>query len=414
MRLRAELYSFEFHDCRPMKKKLIVVSSRFPYPVVGGDRLRIFHLCKALSKSYDLTLICLCEKRSELEFIIPIDNVFKRIERIFHSRWSSWISCFFALPTSTPLQVAYYRSSLLAKIIHDVSGEHDAILVHLIRTAESVKNIKLPKFLEMTDAISLNYERVKSTKANRFFDLRKFIYRIEYNRLNAYEKRVVSFFDKSFMVSDIDKQYLCQSNDKVCDKIIVASNGVDFERLRFNFAVSGCDLIFIGNITSFQNLDAAIFLAESVLPLVRKCFPGTKLRLVGRISDEHGRKFSKIEGVEVTGEVDDVSKVVLGGGVGVCPVRMGAGVQNKLLEYMALGLPAVTTSIGLEGLGARHGHELLVGNSPSELADAIVLLLRDRVFASMLASNARIFVESNHSWRVALLPILNAVDAWLS
>lgn len=101
------------------------------------------------------------------------------------------------------------------------------------------------------------------------------------------------------------------------------------------------------------------------------------------------------------------------GGVGVCPLRLGAGVQNKVLEYMALGLPTVSTSLGLEGFSAQDGKELLLADDAQELADAVFRLLVNRAEAKSMAEAARVFVETNHSWQAQLRPLLAKVNAAL-
>ena len=397
-----------------MKKKLIVASSRFPYPVVGGDRLRIYQLCKALSKSYDLTLVCLCEKKSELEFVIPNDSVFKKIERIYHSRWRSWISCLLALPTSTPLQVAYYKNSLFEKTIQDISADHDALLAHLIRTAESVKNVELPKFLEMTDAISLNYERVKNTKAIGFFDLRKFIFEIECNRLNTYEKLAASYFDQSFMVSDVDRQYLFKHDEETLSRVHVFSIGIDLEKLKYSFKDNNLDIIFIGNMSSLQNYDAALLMASEIMPRILKVLPLAKLKIIGRITEAAKNILSSYENVIVTGEVESVSEHVSSGAVGVCPVRLGAGTQYKVLEYMAFGLPVVSTNMGLEGFHAIAGNDLIVADDLDDFAAGVIRLITDRRYAKSIAESARKYVEINHDWESMLQPMVSIIEGGIN
>ena len=96
------------------KKKLLVLTPRFPYPVIGGDKLRIYHLCRVLSRRFSLTLLSMCESDDEMHAALPDDGVFDRVERVFLSRRRSYLNTLLALPTRTPLQVAYYRSRAFA------------------------------------------------------------------------------------------------------------------------------------------------------------------------------------------------------------------------------------------------------------------------------------------------------------
>lgn len=391
-------------------KSLLVLTPRYPYPVIGGDRLRIYQVCKALSAHYRLTLLSLCENRGEMAMPLPDDGVFTSIERLYLPRWRSWLNCAAALPRAIPLQVAYYRHRGFRNRAAELMAVHDATLAHLIRVGDAIKDMPGAKFLEMTDAIALNYERIRETRHARN-DLRSRIFALESRRLRRYEETIVDRFDHSFLVSDVDRCFLFDGKPERMARVSVCSNGVDLQGLPYAFDPAGRDMVFIGNMHSLQNLDAANFAAVQVLPRVRARSPGTVLRLIGRIHPEQAERLAAVEGVHVTGEVPDVAAAARGGGVGICPLRLGAGVQNKVLEYMALGLPTVSTALGLEGFEARDGHELLVADDADTLAQATLRLLADRAAARAMAVAARAYVDGHHSWDARLAPLIARVDA---
>jgi glycosyltransferase involved in cell wall biosynthesis len=278
----------------------------------------------------------------------------------------------------------------------------------MIRTGDFIDHKKAPCFLEMTDAISLNYDRIRM-RGGFSFDFRVVVFKLESLRLKAYEQRIVNDFDASFIVSEVDRQYLFGPHPDMLSRVVVCPNGVDLEKFPFCFSPEGRDIIFIGNMTSLQNLDAARYMAVEILPLVRSRCPGSRLRLVGRIQPKKAQELSRIPGVVVTGEVPDVAMAVKGGAVGVCPLRLGAGIQNKILEYMALGLPTITTSMGLEGLSAEPDRDLIVADDSEVFANAIATLILDRNEAEMLAVNGRHYVQSSHSWEVLLEPLVSKI-----
>lgn len=127
------------------RKSILVLTPRFPYPVIGGDRLRIFEICKELSKNYDLTLASLCESKSEVEYDLPEDGVFKNVHRVYLPKWKSYLNCIVALPQDKPLQVAYYSSLKFRRLVNKLSESHNIILPHLIRTADYAKNLENKK-----------------------------------------------------------------------------------------------------------------------------------------------------------------------------------------------------------------------------------------------------------------------------
>lgn len=392
-----------------LRRRLLILTPRYPYPVIGGDRLRIYQICKALSRQFQLTLLSLCERKAELEKPFPDDGVFHSIERIFMPRWRSWLNCAAALPTEIPLQVAYYRNAEFFKRAAILHSQHDATMVHLIRASDAVRNFPGTKFLEMTDAISLNYERIRKT-GHAKNDWRSHVFSLESRRLRRYEEEVVDYFDHSFLVSEIDRQFLFENQNSRLDRVSVCSNGVDLSGLPYQFSEKGRDIVFIGNMYSLQNLDAANFMATDVMPRIRANRSDVFLRLIGRIRDEDAVRLRQIDGVIVTGEVDDVAVEARDAGVGICPLRLGAGVQNKVLEYMALGLPTVSTSLGLEGFKARDGQELLIADDAARLADAVLRLLENRDEAKAIAEAARKYVELNHSWESQLAPLVSKIN----
>ncbi|EOD81597.1 glycosyl transferase, group 1 [Grimontia indica] len=393
------------------RKKILVITPRFPYPVIGGDRLRIYEICKELSKTYEITLASLCETQAEMEYVTPDDGVFCSVHRVLLPKWKSYLNCLSALPTSTPLQVAYYSSLKFAKLVKTLAKDHDLVLPHLIRTAGYAKDLDVRKVLEMTDAISMNYFRVSETKNHA--GIKGLIYNVEKNRLNYYEKLVAKSFDCNVLVSKFDRDFLFQNDKALFEKSLVCSNGVDIEKLPFEFSPSKNFVVFIGNMYSAQNMDAALWFASEAMPLLREHGDYT-FKVIGRIKPENERKLKSYEGVMVTGAVDDVVDHARGAIAGVCPVRLAAGVQNKILEYMALGLPTITSKTGLEGLEANSGLDILVADTPTEIVQSILLLDSDKQLAKKIAHSANHYVKEHHSWSGKLRPLNEKIKEILS
>ena len=390
-----------------MKPKLLVLTPRFPYPVIGGDRLRIYQICKVLSTHFDLTLLSLTDSKKDIGFK-TLDNIFVAVEVVYMPKWKSWLNCILALPSKIPLQVAYYKNRKFKDRAKDLMSWHDGALAHLIRVGDAIKDIEAVKFLEMTDAISLNYSRVRDAEYLKPNFL-SFIYSLEASRLRMYETTIVDNFNLSILVSEIDRQYLFGDLGAAGKRVIVSTNGVDLDDFKYSYSEDAVDLIFIGNMQSLQNYDAAYYMASEVLPIVRKYLPHVKLRLIGRISTKDADKLSAFDGVYLTGEVANVSIAAHGGAIGVCPVRLGAGVQNKVLEYMALGLPVVSTSIGLQGFDAVNGEHLIVADDADEFAKEILILLNDKNKRKHIAAAARAYVECNHAWKSKFQPVIENI-----
>lgn len=392
------------------RKRILVLTPRFPYPVVGGDRLRIYEICRELSKHYELSLLSLCESEAEMCSPPPTDGVFGKIERVFLPRWRSVLNVLAAVPGQTPLQIAYYQSAAFAGRVRELLPEHDLCIAHLIRTGHYVRQAGTPVILEMTDAISLNYRRVRELEKVRGF--KSWVYRFEAERLLRYERAALESFAAVTLVSELDRAFLLDGRGG--GNVVVCSNGVDLDALPFRERrTSEPAIAFIGNMASIQNLDACFYFAEEILPRVRGRLRCT-FRVVGRIGASDARRLRAMDGVEVFGNVESVPEAVGNARVGVAPVRLGAGVQNKVLEYMALGLPVITSPVALEGLQARAGSDLLVAATPEEYAVQLETLWHDEVLRTRLAASAYRYVRENHSWAGRLRPLVERVSALLA
>jgi glycosyltransferase involved in cell wall biosynthesis len=305
-----------------LKRRLLVLTPRYPYPAIGGDRVRILHLCRALAAQFRLTLLSLCESKEELVHE-PQDGLFESIHRVFLPRWQSWLHTLLALPGEQPLQLAYYKSNRYRRAVRDLIPQHDAVLAHLIRTGQYLVDRSIPRILEMTDAISLNYLRVQNTSGGARW--KKLVYQIERKRLQAYETNVVRNFDRVWLTSHADRNFL---DPRSKSPIEVIPNGADLRNLPYRPpADQGNAIVFIGNMVTLQNQDACRYFIEEILPTVRSRIPAV-FRIVGNAPDSIRRSFERYEGVELTGRVERIAEQgsgVSGPGSAVRQLSGGSG-----------------------------------------------------------------------------------------
>lgn len=385
--------------------RILVLTPRFPYPVIGGDRLRIHAICRALAREHSLTLLSLCEHRDDFDPALVTDTVFDRIERVYLPRWRSLMQVVAALPGQTPLQVAFYQSSDFARRIAELLPEHDLALAHLIRTGNYlVDQCIVPTVLEMTDAISMNYARVRDHAAGGLLGR---VYALEQGRLQAYERRMPQAFTTVSMIAEGDARHLWGTS--LSDNLVIASNGVDCNMLPWRDRVRNRPIVaFIGNMYTVQNMDACRHFVTEILPQIAE-HDLIEFRIVGRIRDRDAAWFRTYPRVTVTGEVPSIPDAVADARVGVCPVRVGAGVQNKVLEYMALGLPVVCSPVGYEGISAVADRDLLVATTPAMFAAYVACLNIDEKLYCGFALNGRRFVETMHTWDMVLAPLTSRI-----
>mgnify|MGYP006280310063 CR=1 FL=1 len=390
---------------------LLILTPRFPYPIVAGDALRIHHICKELSREHSLTLLSMCETEEKMNQGAP-PGIFERIERVYRPTWRAILGTLRAVFSGRPLQLGYYNSSKFRRRVKDLLPLNDLAVAHLVRTGQYLEDCgAVPTVLEMTDALSLNYQRVIEMNS---WGWKNLVYRFEKPRIESYERKVTQSFDLVSLVSSVDRDSLLP-DQKDAEHVSVYPNGIDLTSRPYT-APNPTDppiLAFIGNMRTVHNRDTCQYFAEKILPRIRERIPGTTFRIIGSAEKQEINSLEQYEGVEVTGWVDSIPEATRGALCGIGVMRLGAGLQNKVLEYMALGLPVIANRRGLEGINARPSEHVLMGEEPHEIVEHIVHLHADADLRKEVAQNGRNYVEENHRWEMALQPLMQDVNQLL-
>ncbi|GBD97955.1 MAG TPA: glycosyltransferase [Nitrospirae bacterium] len=389
-------------------KKILLLTPRFPFPVIGGDKLRIYNIAKYLSAYYRITLVSLYSTDEE-ERSVAEDGLFERVYKIKQPGYLSGLNAMKNLIAGDSLQSGYFYNRKMLSLVKKLAPEHDMLFSHLIRTASYVKDIRdMPKVCEMTDAISQNYKHAK-TAGNR--SLKKYIYSFEQKRCLEYEIECLRHFERSVLVSDHDRDYLRKYAPTFSDRIRVIPNGVDYERLSAQPAeFQRGKIVFIGNMRTVQNADAAYYFARDIFRKIKAEYPDSTFWIIGADPTPAVKSLSKIAGVNVVGKVNDILSYAHDAMVSVCPIRIGAGVQNKILESMAMGVPVVTSSLGLLGLQAMDMQDILVADTPDEFCSKIYKIYNDASLSERIKKNARSCITKNYSWDKIMASYKNLID----
>lgn len=378
--------------------------SRFPYPLEKGDKLRAFHQLKELSKKFDVTLFALSnaevpsdhlEKVNEYcsEIIVHKQDLLQKIWNILRSAMNG-----------NPFQVGYFYSSKGQKKIKSLLKEstYDHIYCQLIRMSEYVKNEhSIPKTLDYMDALSAGIQRrVAKQKPHK-----RWLFRSEAKRLKRYESLMFDFFENRTIISQQDQQLIMHPNSQ---EIVCIPNGIDasfFEKISLK---KSQDFVFVGNMSYPPNVEAIAYIAEKILPK----FPNKTLLISGSSPSKKVKKIaSENPQIELTGWVDDIRHSYARGRIFLAPMMIGTGMQNKLLEAMAIGVPCITTPLANNPIGTKVNSEILVASTPEEFQNAINTLLNDEIKYIELQTNARSFVEHNHHWNKTTHRLVELIES---
>jgi sugar transferase (PEP-CTERM/EpsH1 system associated) len=384
--------------------RLFVLLSRFPYPLEKGDKLRAYHQLRILSQHHEVFLCALHEEELRQDWIDHVKPFCKEMLTIRLSRFSQGMSLVSGIFGQEPLQVAYFFQLSAKRKIDEAIARFrpDAIYCQLLRTAKYVDHIQdVRKVIDFQDAFSKGIERRLETDPWYW----KPILKTELKRLNRYEQKVFATFDRCTIISEQDRDQLPFGQRH---QVVIVRNGVELESFVPTSTEKQVDVLFAGNMGYPPNVDAAIFLANEVMPFVRQRFPKANLMLAGARPDNRVKELAD-DLTEVTGWVDDISKCYAKAKVFVAPMMIGTGLQNKLLEAMAMQIPCVTSKLANNALCAKEGTEVFIANSPSEYAKWVIDLLDNDQLAKEVGLEGYRFVAENFSWEGATQPLLNLI-----
>ncbi len=373
--------------------KIFVVLSRVPYPLDKGDKLRAFNFIRYLSEYHDIYLCCLNENPLHSEALAKLKPYCKEVYVVNISKISIAFNVIKAFFTGKPFQVGYFYNHRAKRHIESIieTIQPDHIFCQLIRMAEYVKNINISKTIDYQDVFSYGVKRRMFTDV---FYLKPLL-KSEYKRLIKYEHDVFQLFNHKIIISETDRDLIPHPQNK---EIFVLPNGVDTSYYQPIKIEKEYDIVFTGNMAYPPNIDAAQFLVKDILPLVIKKFPNAKVLLAGSSPNTIVRNLQSAN-VEVTGWVDDMRVCYAKSKVFIAPMRIGTGLQNKLLEAMAMQLPCITTSLANDALKATENKEVLVGDISEVLANHICMLLENETKNNEIALNGYNFVHKNFNWK---------------
>ena len=373
--------------------KILVILSRIPYPLDKGDKLRAFNQIKHLSKKHEIILCTLNDTLVHKDAITTLEQYCSHLKIIHLSKLSILLNIFKSLLNGNPLQIGYFYSNKAQKQVDSLVAKHnpDHIYCQLVRTTEYVKKYThIPKTLDYMDAFSKGIERRIPTAPIYL----KPILMLESKRLAKYENEIFNFFNTKTIISKQDRDLIRHPNNK---EIKVIANGVDTDYLKPLAKEKQYDLLFTGNMGYPPNIDSVVYLVKEVLPIVLKTHPGTKLMIAGT-NPSKGVLALKSDNISVSGWVKDMREYYARSKIFIAPMQIGIGMQNKLLEAMAMQLPCITSSLANNAIGAKDGEFVLIGEEPKEYARHIIDLLENDNKAKELAINGYNLVRSTYNW----------------
>ena len=377
--------------------RICILTPRFPFPQYGGDALRINEVARHLKQQgHELILVSLsAEKNTPLE---RAHELYDRVYFVKRNRIMSLINGATHFISGKPIQCGYYYSKAYKELLQKVIDKEkpDLYVSHLLRMVPYLYELNLEdkSIIEMTDALSKTY--LLSSKAQGV-GLLKYVYILEQRLIAKYEKFVVKHFPKVVLVSQADIDYLKERIPGETPSLALHSNGVGYiDEISTSYNVD--KICFLGNMRSMQNQDAALYFAKEVFPLVKKQHPNAKFYIVGSLPPPNIRAIAS-DDIIVTGFVEDLEGFIKDACLLVAPVRVAAGIQNKVLVAMGCGIPVVMTSLISHAIPElKNGENCLISDGAENIAASCHKLITNREERNYIAIKGYNMVKDSYSW----------------
>jgi len=384
-------------------RKILFLSSRLPYPPVGGDRLKNYWLLKILSKHFKVHLVSITDQNVTKEFYEWTNDLGLSYKIFQKNKKQFYLNTLKGLTTNRlPLQVNYYYFKDVQDYINEIYEGYDLLFSTLVRTARYIMYKEKPKILDMADSIGLNY--INSANKTTSF-IWKILYSIEGNRLIKFEKSCIKHFDKTLFFNKEEKDYFNIPHKTEWIAHGVNENLLTYEKIDKKYKNY---VAFFGKMDYQPNVDAALWFVKNVFPYLNKTL---KFIVVGAYPPKVIQDLSKnFQNVEVTGFVEDPYLILKSALCVVAPMQTGAGIQNKILECMALGTINIVSSLAAKPIGAEHGKHFLVCDNPKDMANLINTIYEKPKNFEYLKQNARDFIKNNFTWSIYEKKLMEIIE----
>lgn len=369
--------------------KILVLSESLPLTLHDGGNLRIFHLMRGMARMGHEIDLAAFVPGDPVSHLGPLADICSRVDQVSHGKARRWMQAGLGVFSPVPANVSAYSNHKMSALIEALHSRksYDIVLSYRLRMAPYALNFEGPKILDLTDSMTLFSDRARK-HAGGFWT--RIVNSIEHKKFKVYEILACKPFAKILMTSAIDAGHL----GLAASQCTILPNGVDLTNRPFHPLESRSGIIFMGNLSYGPNREAGSWLAKKIFPAVRRQMPGCTLRFVGPGADKRWCT----EGVSIIGPVEDLVDELSRARVLVVPMSRGAGVQNKILDALASGLPVVATPLAASGLGLERNKEYLPGSNTDELVSQTLRVLADDKLAESLADAGRAIIEKSYIW----------------
>lgn len=389
------------------KLNILFLTPRFPFPLIGGDRLKAYYVIKHLATNHNVTLITFFQgKELKEEWKKEFVNMGVDLKVIQLNPILAGLNTGLRLFGNLPLEILYYTQSDFKKEVDKVLNEKkiDLSFAFFMRTGEYLKNKNIKKILIAEDCRTLyqlrSYEESNNLK-------QKIIRWWEYNKLSKYEPKIMNYFDFTTLVTNEDANEMQKMNSNA--KIRIITNGTNVDYFKPHSFDIRKNILFSGKLNIWSNVIMCRRIVNDIFPIILKSIPDIKLNIVGA---EPPREIIDManENIIIKTNVPEMLPFLQETRLFLHPHLGGSGIQNKLIEAMSTGCPVITTTTGNQGINALNGFEAIISDDTNEIAKNAIEILKNEELAQKLSINARNLILKKQSWEVVYNQLDSLID----
>lgn len=401
---------------------IVVIAHRVPYPADKGEKIRTFHqLSYLVTQGHSLTVFAPAENATDVEFARQLAA--KLSIRVYTAPLASggWRKVR-ALLMGQAISASYFYSRALQRLITQslqqqapdaVLATSSAVAIYAEKAIQPLSATFRPRLL--MDFMDLDSDKWQQYSAKARWPM-NWVYQREARLVAKLEQQIYHTFDQSFFISANEVSLFSRQLAET-SKVAVLANGLDTKAfypgpVKDPSRVAAAPVfLFTGVMDYLPNEDAVLWFVEAMWPQLRQQYPAATFYIAGMNPSKRIQQLAKQPGVVVTGYVEDILPYYHQADIFVGPFRLARGVQNKILQAMACGLPIVTTPLGAEGIACEDGQQLLLATEPTQFVAAIKHLLAEPVIRQQLSAAALQLIQQHYSWQGVLAPLAASLTA---
>ncbi len=395
-------------------EKILFLVHRIPYPPNKGDKIRSFNFLKALSSNFEVYLGTFIDDEHDWNYVEQLNEFCKESYCLPLNPLKAKIKSLSGLISNEALSLPYYASDKMQQWVDEQIGQYH------IKKAVIFSSVMSKFLMHHPVEIISDFVDVDSDKWRQYAEKKcwpeSWIYQRESKKLLEYEKKVAERSKVALFVSDKEAELFQQFLPELKHKIKGVNNGVDADLFdpeqSYTNPYNENDqvIVFVGAMDYWANIDAVIWFADEVFPLILQQHPTSKFYIVGSKPGNEVAKLGDRPNITVTGRVEDVKDYLFFANFAVAPLRIARGIQNKVLEAMAMNKIVIATSAAMEGIEGYEGRDVLKTDEAKEFSAFACELLRSPSNKNT-SKNNRQFVQDNYSWNSNTEKLINFIKA---